>query len=43
MLLGADEANAQRKEEQLWRQFVLARRVESVRALKYLALLEKRR
>jgi len=40
---GADEANAQRKEEQLWKQFVQEGRVDTVRGMKYLALLEKRR
>jgi hypothetical protein len=40
---GADEAKAQREEEQLWMQFVVARRVDSTRGLSYLALLEKRR
>jgi hypothetical protein len=40
---GADEAKAQRAEEQLWMQFVVARRVDSTIGLRYLALLEKRR
>jgi len=40
---GADEASAQRAEEQLWREFVTARRVDSIRGMQYLALLEKRR
>jgi hypothetical protein len=40
---GADEAKAQCAEEQLWMQFVLARRVDSTLGLSYLALLEKRR
>lgn len=40
---GADEAEAQRDEEQLWMQFVLAGRVDSVRGMRYHALLKKRR
>ena len=40
---GADEPTAQREEENLWRQFVLARRVDSAVGMKYLALLKKRR
>jgi hypothetical protein len=40
---GADEAKAQREEEQLWIAFVLARRVDGARGLNYLALLRKRR
>ena len=40
---GADEATAHCEEEQLWMQFVVARRVDSTRGLSYLALLEKRR
>jgi hypothetical protein len=39
---GADEAKARREEEQLWMQFVVARRVDSARGLNYLALLKKR-
>ena len=42
-LAGADEAKAQQAEEELWRQFVLTRRVDSVRGMSYLALLQKRR
>jgi hypothetical protein len=40
---GADEAAAQRAEEQLWKEFILARRVESGIGQRYLALLQKRR
>jgi hypothetical protein len=40
---GADEATAQRAEEQLWAQFVLAQRVDPVRGIQYLALLKRRR
>jgi hypothetical protein len=40
---GADEANARRAEEDLWMQFVLARRVDTARGLNYLILLKKRR
>ena len=40
---GADETNAQLAEEQLWEEFVLARRVGSASGLRYLALLKKRR
>ena len=40
---GADEANARRAEEDLWTQFVVARRVDSARGLNYLGLLKKRR
>jgi hypothetical protein len=39
---GADEVTAQREEERLWRQFIVARRVDRVRGLQYLALLKKR-
>lgn len=40
---GADEPTAQREEEQLWKEFILTRRVDSVRGLNYLAVLKKRR
>ena len=40
---GADEAKARQAEEQLWGQFVLEGRVDSVRGMKYLALLKSRR
>jgi hypothetical protein len=40
---GADEAEAQLREEQLWRQFVLERRVDSRRGMNYLTLLQNRR
>ena len=40
---GADEPSAQQAEEQLWREFMLTRRVESSVGLRYLALLQKRR
>ena len=39
---GADELNAQLEEERLWRQFIVARRVDTVRGLQYLGLLKKR-
>jgi hypothetical protein len=42
-IAGADEARAQQAEEQLWREFMLTRRVESSKGLRYLALLQKRR
>jgi hypothetical protein len=41
-LAGADERDAQRQEEELWRQYVLERRVDTGRGLGYLALLKKR-
>lgn len=40
---GADEPTAQREEESLWRQFVVARKVDSAVGMRYLALLKKRR
>lgn len=40
---GADERGAQLQEEQLWRQFVLERRVDPARGLNYLTLLRNRR
>ena len=40
---GADEPAAQLVEEQLWKEFVLARRVDSRQGMRYLALLRKRR
>jgi hypothetical protein len=40
---GADETKAQLGEEQLWKEYVLARRVDSTRGMSYLALLRKRR
>jgi hypothetical protein len=40
---GADEHGAQEQEEGLWRQFIVGRRVDTSRALAYLARLEKRR
>jgi len=40
---GADEIKAQVAEENLWEEFVLARRVASASGLRYLALLKKRR
>jgi hypothetical protein len=40
---GADEAAARQAEEQLWMQFILARRVDRTRATQYLALLKQRR
>jgi hypothetical protein len=42
-ITGANEAQAQLQEEQLWREFVLGRRVDSSRGLKYLKLLQNRR
>jgi len=39
---GADELAAQRAEEQLWKEFILANRVDRARGMKYLALLNKR-
>ena len=41
-LNGADEREAQRQEEELWRQFLLQQRVEPKQALRYLSLLKKR-
>ena len=40
---GADEPAAQRAEEQLWKEFVLSRRVDSRQGMRYLALLRNRR
>jgi hypothetical protein len=40
---GADEAEAQRQEELLWQQFIVARRIDAGAGLRYLALLRKRR
>ncbi len=40
---GADETKAQLEEEQLWQEYMLARRVDSARGMKYLTLLRKRR
>jgi hypothetical protein len=40
---GADEPEAQRREEALWEDYVLQHRVDRARGLKYLALLRKRR
>ena len=42
-IAGADEAGAQQAEEQLWKEFVLAQRVDRVQGMRYLALLQKRR
>jgi hypothetical protein len=42
-IAGANEAQAQLQEEQLWRQFVLQRRVDAPRGLNYLRLLRNRR
>jgi hypothetical protein len=39
---GADERQAQRREEELWTAFVVAGRVDSSRGMRYLALLRKR-
>lgn len=39
---GADEPAAQGAEEELWRQFILQRRVAAVTGLTYLASLQKR-
>jgi hypothetical protein len=41
-LAGAGEREAQRQEEDLWAQYVAARRVDTGRGLNYLALLRKR-
>ena len=40
---GADEPAAQQAEEQLWKEFILARRVDSRVGMRYLALLRDRR
>jgi hypothetical protein len=40
---GAQEPEAQRREEQLWLQFILSGKVDSGRGLAYLSLLRKRR
>jgi hypothetical protein len=40
---GADEPTAQRAEEQLWKRFIVERRVDQARGMKYLALLSDRR
>jgi hypothetical protein len=42
-LAGADERVAQQKEEALWKEYLLQHRVDTVRGLNYLALLQKRR
>ena len=42
-LAGADEARAQRAEEDLWRRFVVSQKADARRALPYLALLRQRR
>jgi hypothetical protein len=42
-IAGADERAAQEREEDLWRQFMLERRVDTSRALAYLARLKQRR
>ena len=39
---GADEPAAQRAEEQLWKEFILANRVDRARGMRYLALLNDR-
>lgn len=39
---GANETDAQRKEEDLWRQFIVSRKVDGARGLAYLRLLRKR-
>ena len=41
-IAGADEREAQRQEEELWREYLLARRVDTGRGLNYLVLLTKR-
>jgi hypothetical protein len=41
-IAGADEREAQRQEEDLWREYLLARRVDTGRGLNYLTLLTKR-
>jgi hypothetical protein len=40
---GADERGAQQQEENLWRRFIIERRVDTSRALAYLARLTRRR
>jgi hypothetical protein len=40
---GADEGEAQRREEQLWTQYVVEGRIDRERGLRYLRLLAKRR
>jgi hypothetical protein len=40
---GADEEAAQKAEERLWMEFILAQRVDRARGMRYLALLKKRR
>ena len=42
-LAGADEREAQRQEEQLWREFVVSGKVDASRGLAYLRLLRNRR
>jgi hypothetical protein len=41
-IAGADEREAQRREEELWRRFLMARRINSGPGLRYLQLLGKR-
>jgi hypothetical protein len=40
---GADEKQAQRQEESLWKRFLLDERVDRVTALRYLAAMNNRR
>jgi hypothetical protein len=40
---GADEHEAQRREEALWKEYVLQHRVDRARGLAYLTLSRKRR
>jgi len=39
---GADEREAQRKEEGLWKRFVVEKRIDAVTALRYLKLMDDR-
>lgn len=40
---GADEAEAQRREEQLWTSFLMEERVDPIQGLRYLTVLKSRR
>jgi hypothetical protein len=41
-IAGADELEAQRQEEELWKEFIVSQKVDSRRGLAYLELLRKR-
>jgi hypothetical protein len=41
-IAGADETEAQRRQEDLWRQFIICRKVETGAGVRYLQTLRKR-